>query len=63
MNRQYGPKGRTNKDKRAAAVAMLLWRPSVGETEVDLLMRAYGQSESDARQLVDQERMRRSGSE
>lgn len=57
--RRYGPKTRTQADKRVAAISVLLWRPTLGEDEVQMLIRSYGQSEPQARRLVAEEKARR----
>lgn len=61
MTRGYGPKQRTKADKRAAAIGVLLWREKLGEDEVSMLMRSYGQSEPEARRLIAEEKARRAG--
>ena len=62
QRRSFGPKKRTAADKKTAAIAMLLWRPKLGDDEIAILMRSYGQTEKNARQLVKEERERRNES-
>jgi hypothetical protein len=59
MPRSFGPKKRTQADKSLAAMSVLLFRETLGEEEVQMLMRSYGQSEPQARALIAEERKRR----